>query len=170
MFSGLCVQGGETELTIREPAKAAHVSAAAADASTAKVAPAPADSSDHLSSSKGVAWYKAYFLNMGKPIEVASRKMTAADYPKARFLAPLAAWLDNFFLITHRKSDFWTEFQGGMTTFFAMAYIMVLNGVIIQSTGISKESSFFSTALSAGIFTLLMGVMVGVPIALAPGM
>ena len=55
--------------------------------------------------------------------------MTAADYPKARFLAPLAARLDNYFRITDRKSSFWVEFVGGMTTFFAMCYIIALNGV-----------------------------------------
>ena len=63
--------------------------------------------------------------------------------------------------------------SGGMTTFFSMCYIMVLNGVIIAgpfNTGLSVSGVFFATTLSAGIFTTLMGVIVNVPVALAPGM
>jgi hypothetical protein len=43
----------------------------------------------------------------------------------------VAAPVDNFFRVTERGSTFWTEFSGGMTTFFSMCYIMVLNGVIM---------------------------------------
>ena len=60
-----------------------------------------------------------------------------------------------------------------MTTFFAMCYIMVLNGVIIggpYNTGIPTSGVFFSTALASGIFTTMMGLFVNVPVALAPGM
>ena len=60
-----------------------------------------------------------------------------------------------------------------MTTFFAMCYILVLNGVIIAgpyNTGISVNGVFFATALAAGIFTFAMGAFVNVPVALAPGM
>jgi len=46
-------------------------------------------------------------------------------------LAGAAAWIDNLYRITDRGSSFYHEFTGGMTTFFSMAYIMVLNGVII---------------------------------------
>ena len=50
---------------------------------------------------------------------------------------------------------------------------MVLNGVIIggaYNTGIPTSGVFFSTALASGIFTFMMGLMVNVPVALAPGM
>ena len=62
-----------------------------------------------------------------------------------------------------------------MTTFFAMCYIMVLNGVIIgglwpAGTGLSKNAVFFATTLTAGLFTFMMGLIVNVPVALAPGM
>ncbi len=60
-----------------------------------------------------------------------------------------------------------------MTTFFSMCYIMVLNGVIIggaYNTGIPKSGVFFSTALASGLFTFCMGLLVNVPVALAPGM
>ena len=54
-----------------------------------------------------------------------------------------------------------------------MCYIMVLNGIIIGgyfNTGIPVNGVFFATALTAGVFTFLMGVFVNVPVALAPGM
>jgi len=88
-------------------------------------------------------------------------------------LGKLASGLDNFFRVSDRGSSFWTEFAGGMTTFFSMCYIMVLNGVIIGGgfkTGIPTSGVFFATALASGIFTFLMGAFVNVPVALAPGM
>lgn len=67
------------------------------------------------------------------------------------------------------------EFTGGMTTFFSMCYIMVLNGVILNAstsygTGMSTNGAFFATALASGIFTIIMGLVANAPIALAPGM
>ena len=85
--------------------------------------------------------------------------MTSADYK----LGAVAAKLDNFFRISDRGSSFWLEFSGGMTTFFSMCYIMVLNGIIIGgyfNTGIPVNGVFFATALTAGVFTFLMGLFV----------
>lgn len=103
-----------------------------------------------------------------------------ADDPPERIVQPseyklgrVASTLDNFFRITERGSTFATEASGGMTTFFSMCYIMVLNGIIIGgpfNSGIPKKGVFFATALASGIFTLMMGVLVNVPVALAPGM
>ena len=52
---------------------------------------------------------------------------------------------------------------------------MVLNGIIIGGqwpvgTGLSTNAVFFSTTLSAGLFTFAMGAFVNIPVALAPGM
>ena len=105
--------------------------------------------------------------------------MQADDPPKVVVskedykLGSLAAALDNYFRISDRGSTFAQEVTGGFTTFFAMCYILVLNGVIIGgafNTGIPKGGVFFATALAAGIFTFMMGSIVNVPIALAPGM
>lgn len=56
-----------------------------------------------------------------------------------------------------------------------MCYIMALNGIILNAgmpwgTGISVNGAFFATALSSGIFTIVMGLVANAPIALAPGM
>ncbi len=59
----------------------------------------------------------------------------AEDYAKSMGvfspLAGAAAWIDNLYRITDRGSSFWNEFVGGMTTFFSIAYIMVVNPIII---------------------------------------
>jgi len=92
-----------------------------------------------------------------------------ADYKLGR----VASTVDNYFRISERGSSFWIEFTGGMTTFFSMCYILVLNGIIIggtYNTGIPKSGVFFATALAGGIFTFMMGLVVNVPVALAPGM
>lgn len=104
-------------------------------------------------------------------MDAPKKVVTAADYPRLKFLAPMAAYFDNYFRITDRESSYYYEFVGGMTTFFAMCYIIALNGVIVAGpNSLTKKMSFFATCLSSGIFTLLMGVMVNIPVALAPGM
>jgi len=98
---------------------------------------------------------------------------TTEDYKSLGVLAFFASSVDNYFRISDRGSSYYFEFTGGMTTFFSMAYIMVLNGVIIAgpfNTGLSPNGVFFATALSSGIFTFMMGLFVNIPVALAPGM
>lgn len=83
-----------------------------------------------------------------------------ADDPPNRVVEPseyklgrLASSMDNYFRITERGSTFAIEASGGMTTFFSMCYILVLNGVIIAgpfNTGIPVRGTFFATALSSG--------------------
>ena len=108
----------------------------------------------------------ASIFSLEKP---ATTLATADKYQSMGFLASTIAHVDNFFRITDRGSSFYCEFTGGMTTFFSMAYIMVLNGVIIAgpfNTGMSVNGVFFATTLSAGIFTFLMGALVNIPVAL----
>ncbi len=62
------------------------------------------------------------------------------------------------------------EVIGGLTTFFAMAYIMAINPVILSSTGMDAGAVFIATCLSAFIGTMVMGLLGNVPYALAPGM
>jgi adenine/guanine/hypoxanthine permease len=69
-----------------------------------------------------------------------------------------------------RGSSFTTEFIGGSTTFFSGCYIMAINPIILQPTGIPLTTLFFSTTLAAALFTFVMGAAVNLPIMLAPGM
>lgn len=102
---------------------------------------------------------------------------TSTSTPPAR-----ATGLDGFFRITERGSSVAQEVRGGVVTFFTMAYIVVLNPLIIgtqaDSTGgflgggaapdLPKVAA--ATALVAGIMTLLMGVVANFPLALATGL
>ena len=70
------------------------------------------------------------------------------------------------------KSSTASEAIGGATTFFTMAYIVVVNPAILSSegTGISFEGALTATVLVAFSMTLLMGLYARLPFAVAPGM
>ncbi|GAA2622348.1 NCS2 family permease [Streptomyces axinellae] len=84
--------------------------------------------------------------------------------------------LDRFFAITARGSTVSREVRGGLATFFAMAYIIVLNPIILGAGTdkfghqLDNGQLVTATALMAGLTTLLMGVIGNVPIALASGL
>ncbi|MEU0986337.1 NCS2 family permease [Streptomyces sp. NPDC005953] len=84
--------------------------------------------------------------------------------------------LDRYFKISERGSTVGREVRGGFATFFAMAYIIVLNPIILGSAkdmyGNQLDSGQLVTAtvLTAAFSTLLMGVIGNVPIALAAGL
>ncbi|KUJ69819.1 MFS transporter [Streptomyces albus subsp. albus] len=90
--------------------------------------------------------------------------------------APQTTGLDRFFQITARGSSISREIRGGLATFFAMAYIIALNPIILgaghDKFGHQLENGQLvtATALMAGLTTILMGVVGNVPIALAAGL
>ena len=98
---------------------------------------------------------------------------------------PVAAGsIDRFFKITERGSTVAREIRGGFVTFFAMAYIIVLNPLIIgtvrddagqgQVLGggtdphLAKVAA--ATSLVAGVMTILMGAIANFPMAIATGL
>jgi adenine/guanine/hypoxanthine permease len=105
---------------------------------------------------------------------------TSVRSPRAA-TAPRGA-IDSFFQITQRGSTVGREIRGGLATFFTMAYIVVLNPIII-GTQADSTGTFLGggktpnlamvaacTALVAGVMTLLMGVVANYPLALATGL
>ncbi|WP_255955931.1 NCS2 family permease [Streptomyces odontomachi] len=84
--------------------------------------------------------------------------------------------IDRFFRITERGSTIGREVRGGFATFFAMAYIIVLNPIILSSAHdmnghhLNYGQLVTATSLTAAFTTLLMGVIGNVPIALAAGL
>lgn len=78
--------------------------------------------------------------------------------------------LDRFFGLTARGSDLRTEGVAGLTTFLAMAYIVVVNPLILSDAGMDPGAVFVATCLAAAIGTLIMGLWGRLPIAQAPGM
>jgi len=69
-----------------------------------------------------------------------------------------------------KEEEIKREFLAGLTTFFTMSYILVVNPAILSAAGMPKEGVLFATAVSAALATFLMGVYAGLPFALAPGM
>ena len=56
----------------------------------------------------------------------------------------------------------------GLTTFFAMAYIVAVNPSLLSSAGMEWGAVFLATIISAVVGTLVMGLVANVPYALAP--
>ncbi len=96
--------------------------------------------------------------------------------PTSRTAASRGSVLDAFFHITERGSTLAREIRGGVVTFFTMAYILVLNPLILSTPhdGIAPlgttEQIAAGTALIAGVITILMGVVANYPMALAAGL
>ncbi len=92
--------------------------------------------------------------------------------------------LDRYFQIQQRGSSVTREIRGGVVTFLTMAYIIVLNPIVLSGVadadgmylgGGSEPGSGFATiaavtALVAGVLTLAMGVVANFPLALATGL
>jgi len=84
--------------------------------------------------------------------------------------------LDRFFEITARGSTIASEMRGGVVTFIAMAYIIVLNPIILSGSpdvagnqlGFTQVSAV--TSLAAGVMTILFGVVARLPFAFAAGL
>ncbi len=77
---------------------------------------------------------------------------------------------EKMFKLKEKGTSVKTEVIAGLTTFLAMAYILAVNPGMLGITGMSVQSVFLATAISAGISSIIMGVLANYPVALAPGM
>lgn len=84
--------------------------------------------------------------------------------------------LDRFFEISKRGSTIGTEIRGGLVTFVTMAYIVILNPIILSGKpDVAGDMLDFNavgaaTALTAGIMTILFGVVTRLPFGFAAGL
>lgn len=84
--------------------------------------------------------------------------------------------LDRFFEITARGSTVGAEIRGGVVTFIAMAYIVVLNPIILSGAAdVAGNKLDFAqvsatTSLAAGTMTILFGLIARLPFAFAAGL
>jgi adenine/guanine/hypoxanthine permease len=78
--------------------------------------------------------------------------------------------LNRFFGLDARGSSVRTELFAGLTTFLTMAYIVVVNPVILGAAGMPVAGVAVATCLAAGFGSILMGLVSNYPLALAPGM
>ncbi|MBA4495538.1 NCS2 family permease [Paenactinomyces guangxiensis] len=74
------------------------------------------------------------------------------------------------FQLKKQGSSLKKELVAGLTTFFTMSYIMVVNPIILSDAGVPFELSFTATIIATVVGTLIMGFYANYPIAIAPAM
>ncbi|MFY4717119.1 NCS2 family permease [Streptomyces sp. LaBMicrA B280] len=102
-------------------------------------------------------------------------RTTAEDAGDGSRVPAGRSWLDRYFHISRRGSTVAREVRGGLTTFMAMAYILLLNPLIlsgkdVQGDTLGQKALITATAFAAALTTLLMGFVGKVPLALAAGL
>ena len=78
--------------------------------------------------------------------------------------------MEKFFNLKQNGTSVSTEIMAGLTTFFAMSYIIVVNPSILSQSGMEWGAVFLATIIASIIGTLVMGLVANVPYAQAPGM
>jgi AGZA family xanthine/uracil permease-like MFS transporter len=78
--------------------------------------------------------------------------------------------MENFFKLKENGTNVRTEILAGLTTFFAMAYIIMVNPNMLSLSGMPWGAVFLATIIASVIGTLVMGLVANVPYAQAPGM
>lgn len=102
-------------------------------------------------------------------------RTTAEDAGHGSRVPAGRSWLDRYFHISRRGSTVAREVRGGITTFMAMAYIVLLNPLILSGKDaagdtMGQKALITATAFAAAVTTLLMGFVGKVPLALAAGL
>ncbi|MFD8808856.1 NCS2 family permease [Streptomyces sp. NPDC059597] len=98
------------------------------------------------------------------------------DSQPGRAAPPAGNGVDRYFRISERGSSFGREIRGGVATFFTMAYILVLNPIILGSAKdkfghtLDTGQLVTATALVACVMTIVMGVGGNLPLAIAAGL
>lgn len=96
--------------------------------------------------------------------------------PTANDSGPPPQLLERLFKLRDRGTTVGREVRGGITTFIAMAYIVLLNPIILGSSAditgakLSTVQLTTATAVAAAVMTILMGVVGNAPLALAAGL
>lgn len=78
--------------------------------------------------------------------------------------------MEKLFKLKENGTTVGREVIAGLTTFFAMAYIIAVNPTLLSNAGMEWGAVFLATIISAIIGTLIMGLVANVPYAQAPGM
>ena len=78
--------------------------------------------------------------------------------------------MEKFFKLKEHGTDVRTEVTAGLTTFFAMSYILFVNPAMLAQTGMPAQGVFLATIIGAVAGTLMMAFYANLPYAQAPGM
>ena len=79
-------------------------------------------------------------------------------------------FLERVFHLKEAHTTARTEIVAGITTFMTMAYILIVNPLILSSTGMDKGALLTVTAIASAVGTIFMAIFANYPFALAPGM
>lgn len=78
--------------------------------------------------------------------------------------------MEKFFQLKKYGTTVGTEIAAGITTFFAMSYIIAVNPNILAESGMEWGAVFIATIIASIVGTLVMGLVANVPYAQAPAM
>jgi len=78
--------------------------------------------------------------------------------------------MNKYFKLAENQTSIKQELLAALTTFFTMAYIIFVNPAILSKTGMDFNAVLLATCISAGVGTLVMGLLANYPFAQAPGM
>ncbi|WP_203633202.1 NCS2 family permease [Lacticaseibacillus suibinensis] len=78
--------------------------------------------------------------------------------------------MKNQFKLRENHTNWHTEVIAGLTTFFAMSYILFVAPSTLALTGMPSQAVFLATIIASATGTLIMGLFANVPYALAPGL
>ncbi len=78
--------------------------------------------------------------------------------------------MEKLFHLNQKGTSLKQEIMAGLTSFFAISYIIVVNPMILADAGIPSELSVFATILASAIGSLLMGLLANAPLVMTPGM
>jgi adenine/guanine/hypoxanthine permease len=78
--------------------------------------------------------------------------------------------MEKLFKLKEHGTSVKVEVLAGLTTFMTMAYILIVNPLILADAGMDFGAVFTATAISAAVGTLVMALLANLPFALAPGM
>ena len=79
-------------------------------------------------------------------------------------------FLERDFRLKEAHTTVRTEIIAGLTTFMTMAYILIVNPMVLSTTGMDRGALLTVTAIASIVGTLCMAAFANYPFALAPGM
>ena len=88
----------------------------------------------------------------------------AIDYKKG-----INNMFEKIFKLSENKTNLLREVMAGLTTFAAMAYIIVVNPATLAGFG-EPGAMFVATILASAVSTALIGLIANIPYAAAPGL
>ena len=78
--------------------------------------------------------------------------------------------LNKIFKLKQHKTKVSTEILAGITTFMAISYIIFLNPIILEGSGMDKGAVYMATIIASALGTFLMGIIANVPYVQSAGL